>query len=59
MNRLTLFSLLAAAGLFGVGCEMHPPSETVEGYAEKEAAKKQAETQPEGAAPGAAKYFND
>lgn len=39
MKRILFFLPALALACF-VGCEMHPPSETVEGYAEKEAEKK-------------------
>ncbi len=49
------------ACLGGVGCEMHPPSQTIAGYAEKEPAKQAIEKQkslvPAGANTNAPEYF--
>lgn len=50
-----------AACLVSVGCEMHPPSQTIPGYAEKETAKQTVEKQksliPEEANTNAPTYF--
>ncbi len=59
---LKLLSLgLVSAGLAGVGCEMHPPSETIAGYAEKETTKQTIEKQesmiPEGTNTNAPAFF--
>jgi len=47
--------------LGGMGCEMHPPAQTIAGYAEKESAKQAIEKQksmvPEGANTNAPEYF--
>jgi hypothetical protein len=54
-----LFILLAV--LAGTGCERHPASQTVPGYAEKAAAKEKKEqhdaTTPEGTNPEPPSYF--
>ena len=44
---------VATAGLFATGCERHPASQTVKGYAEKEAAKKAQQEEQETTALGA------
>ena len=54
-----LFILCACLG--GAGCEMHPPSQTIAGYAEKEPARQAIEKQksmvPEGANTNAPQFF--
>ena len=54
---------IVSACLAGVGCEMHPPSETIAGYAEKETSKQTIEKQtsmiPEGANTNAPAFFPD
>jgi len=59
---LLLAGLLAGMACFvSTGCEMHPPSETIPGYAEKEPAKQAIEKQrslvPEGANTNAPTFF--
>lgn len=53
--------LLLLAVLAGTGCEMHPASQTVPGYADKVADKKKKEQHdaatPEGANPNPPSYF--
>ncbi|MFZ4682355.1 MAG: hypothetical protein ACOYMS_07620 [Terrimicrobiaceae bacterium] len=60
--RLLALGLVSAC-LAGVGCEMHPPSETIAGYAEKETTKQTIEKQesmiPEGANTNAPAFFPD
>jgi len=55
--------VILSACLAGVGCEMHPPSESIAGYAEKEPARQAIEKQksliPEGANTNAPVYFPD
>lgn len=64
MKTLSLLALSAITFLVGfssTGCEMHPPAETIPGYAEKEAAKKAREMnhslQPEPTKSQAPTYF--
>lgn len=64
MKTLSLLALTLATLLVGfssTGCEMHPPSETIPGYAEKEEAAKASELQqarqPEATDPKAPTYF--
>lgn len=48
----------ALACLGGIGCEQHPPSETIPGYAEKKhAAEQHKATTAEGSNPDAPAYF--
>lgn len=59
--KLQALTLLAALAVLHTGCEMHPASETVPGYAEK-MKEKQAQSQQdaknsEAADPNAPSYF--
>lgn len=57
MKHPFLFCLLGAAICFGaIGCEMHPPSETIPGYAEKTSGPQKATT-AEGTNPNAPTFF--
>jgi hypothetical protein len=59
LRALSLAVLTVLLG--GTGCEMHPPSETIKGYSEKEtiqqAIDKQKSMVPEGANTNAPAYF--
>ena len=64
MKTVSLLSIALITLLIGfssTGCEMHPPSETIPGYAEKKATKKAGEMnhsmQPEPTQSKAPTYF--
>ena len=64
MKTLSLLSIslvILLVGFSSTGCEMHPPAETIPGYAEKEAAEKAREMhhslQPEATQSQAPTYF--
>jgi hypothetical protein len=60
--KLPFFYLSCVVGalvcLGGIGCEQHPPSETIPGYTEKKhAAEEHKATKPESSNPDAPAYF--
>jgi len=61
ISLLSISVITLLVGFSSTGCEMHPPSETIPGYAEKEAAEKAREMnrsiQPEPTHSKAPTYF--
>jgi hypothetical protein len=51
--------LLAAAALLAVSCQRIPPSVSIPGYEEKQAAEEKVESQPLGTAEKAPEYFRN
>ena len=60
MKRPSILLSCAAGALIclgGIGCEMHPPSQTIEGYSEKNSSDEQAARTPGDANPTPPAHF--